>query len=93
MTETSMEMENFKFLTYQRAKKLCMLLRHKVEHVNKIEKNPSDYLDIFFNQLIKQIDSSKDNCKHLIDKIHENMIKDLNLFRFEVIILVKEAKT
>lgn len=84
MSETSMELENYKFHTYQRAKKLCMLLKHKVEHANKIERNPSDYLDVFFNQLIKQIDSSKENCKHLIDKIHENMIKDLNLFRFEV---------
>ena len=81
--DTSMDIDTFKFRTYQRSKKLCMLLKHKVDHLNRIQKNPSDYLDIFFTQLNKQVDLARDNCIHLIDKMHENMIKDINLFRFE----------
>jgi len=84
LSETIMDMENFKFTKYQRTKKLCTLLKHKLDHVKKIENDPSEYLDIFFNHLVKQIDSSRDNCKHLMDKIHENMVNNVNLFRFEV---------
>jgi hypothetical protein len=31
-----MDIENFKFTKYQRTKKLCTLLKHKLDHIKKI---------------------------------------------------------
>ena len=81
--EASMETDAFSVKRFHRAKKLCTLLKHKVEHLETIQKNPSYYLETFFNQLIREIDNKKDYCKLLIDTIYENMVKEVDLFRFE----------
>ena len=81
--ETNMETDTFSIKRYQRAKKLCMLLKHKVDHLETIQKNPSYYLETFFNQLIREVETKREYCKSLIDTMYENMIKDIDLFRFE----------
>ena len=68
---------------YGKAKRLCNSLETKLNTLENMKNKPSEYLDEFFTQVMHEIETSRNECKAIVDSIYERFNKDLSLFRFE----------